>query len=85
MARPVKIEDRDRERECEMDEQEKVHERRERNKEVDRVDKDVSRFELDMLLESVNATTKLVEDLLEMMQDPVKSENPFRVEDHLTC
>ncbi|XP_065030108.1 paired amphipathic helix protein Sin3-like 4 isoform X4 [Musa acuminata AAA Group] len=182
MARPVKIEDRDRERECEMDEQEKVHERRERNKEGDRVDKgalfnsrdgtshkssllsskekynickpiselDLSncqrctpsyrllpknysippashrtelgasvlndvwvsvtsgsedysfkhmrknqyeeslfrceddRFELDMLLESVNATTKLVEDLLEMMQDPVKSENPFRVEDHLT-
>ncbi|URD83876.1 Paired amphipathic helix protein [Musa troglodytarum] len=183
MARPVKIEDRDRERECEMDELEKVHERRERNKEGDRVDKgalfnsrdgtshkssllsnkekynickpiselDLSncqrctpsyrllpknysippashrtelgasvlndvwvsvtsgsedysfkhmrknqyeeslfrceddRFELDMLLESVNATTKLVEDLLEMMQDPVKSENPFRVEDHLTC
>ncbi|URD83882.1 Paired amphipathic helix protein [Musa troglodytarum] len=39
MARPVKIEDRDRERECEMDELEKVHERRERNKEGDRVDK----------------------------------------------
>ncbi|URD83880.1 Paired amphipathic helix protein [Musa troglodytarum] len=129
MARPVKIEDRDRERECEMDELEKVHERRERNKEGDRysippashrtelgasVLNDVwvsvtsgsedysfkhmrknqyeeslfrcedDRFELDMLLESVNATTKLVEDLLEMMQDPVKSENPFRVEDHLT-
>ncbi|XP_064952006.1 paired amphipathic helix protein Sin3-like 3 [Musa acuminata AAA Group] len=42
------------------------------------------RFELDMLLESVNATTKQVEELLEMMQDPVKSENPIHIEDTLT-
>ncbi|XP_064949089.1 paired amphipathic helix protein Sin3-like 4 isoform X1 [Musa acuminata AAA Group] len=41
------------------------------------------RFELDMLLESVNITTKRVEELIEMMQDPVKSENPTRMEDHL--
>ncbi|XP_074557091.1 paired amphipathic helix protein Sin3-like 3 isoform X3 [Curcuma longa] len=39
------------------------------------------RFEMDMLLESVNATTKRVEELLEMMQDPA---NPIRIEDHLT-
>ncbi|WOL03842.1 paired amphipathic helix protein Sin3-like 4 isoform X2 [Canna indica] len=42
------------------------------------------RFELDMLLESVNVTTKRVEELLEMMQDPVKSDNPIHIEDHLT-
>ncbi|XP_074563729.1 paired amphipathic helix protein Sin3-like 4 [Curcuma longa] len=42
------------------------------------------RFEMDMLLESVNTTTKRVEELLEMMQDPVKSENPIHIEDHLT-
>ncbi|WOK93445.1 paired amphipathic helix protein Sin3-like 4 isoform X2 [Canna indica] len=180
MARPVKIEDRDREREREIDEREKNHER-ERNNERERIDKgtlhnfkeggphktlfsnkekynlwkpiselDLSncqrctpsyrllpknypipsashrtelgasvlndvwvsvtsgsedysfkhmrknqyeeslfrceddRFELDMLLESVNATTKRVEELLEIMQDPVKSENPIRIEDHLT-
>ncbi|KAG6520399.1 hypothetical protein ZIOFF_017449 [Zingiber officinale] len=39
------------------------------------------RFEMDMLLESVNATTKRVEELLEMMQDPA---NTIRIEDHLT-
>ncbi|XP_074569740.1 paired amphipathic helix protein Sin3-like 4 isoform X1 [Curcuma longa] len=42
------------------------------------------RFEMDMLLESVNTTTKCVEELLEMMQDPVKPENPVHIEDHLT-
>ncbi|URD90105.1 hypothetical protein MUK42_27419 [Musa troglodytarum] len=42
------------------------------------------RFELDMLLESVNVTTKRVEELLEMMQDPVKSENPIHIEDKLS-
>ncbi|KAJ8465430.1 hypothetical protein OPV22_027982 [Ensete ventricosum] len=42
------------------------------------------RFELDMLLESVNVTTKRVEELLEMMQDPIKSENPIHIEDNLT-
>ncbi|RRT77601.1 hypothetical protein B296_00012975 [Ensete ventricosum] len=44
----------------------------------------VFRFELDMLLESVNVTTKRVEELLEMMQDPIKSENPIHIEDNLT-
>lgn len=44
------------------------------------------RFELDMLLESVNATTKRVEELLEKTQDnTIKSESPFRIEDHFSC
>ena len=38
-----------------------------------------------MLLESVNVTTKRVEELLEMTQDPVKSENLIRIGDHLSC
>ncbi|PKA63860.1 Paired amphipathic helix protein Sin3-like 4 [Apostasia shenzhenica] len=43
------------------------------------------RFELDMLLESVNATTKRVEELLEKMQDSTfKPEAPFQIEDHFT-
>ncbi|XP_078148844.1 paired amphipathic helix protein Sin3-like 3 isoform X2 [Carex rostrata] len=43
------------------------------------------RFELDMLLESVNATTKRVEELLEKMHDnSVKPESPIRIEEHLT-
>ncbi|XP_008782411.3 paired amphipathic helix protein Sin3-like 4 [Phoenix dactylifera] len=43
------------------------------------------RFELDMLLESVNVTTKRVEELLEKIQDnTVKPENPIRIEDHFT-
>lgn len=43
------------------------------------------RFELDMLLESVNATTKRVEELLEKMQDnTIKPESPFRIEDHFS-
>lgn len=43
------------------------------------------RFELDMLLESVNATTKRVEELLEKMHDnSVKPENTIRIEEHLT-
>ncbi|XP_009415815.2 paired amphipathic helix protein Sin3-like 4 isoform X1 [Musa acuminata AAA Group] len=42
------------------------------------------RFELDMLLESVNVTTKRVEELLEMTQDPVKSENLIHIGDHLS-
>ncbi|XP_072965914.1 paired amphipathic helix protein Sin3-like 4 [Typha angustifolia] len=43
------------------------------------------RFELDMLLESVNVTTKRVEELIEKMQDnSVKPESPIRVEDHFT-
>jgi paired amphipathic helix protein Sin3a len=38
-----------------------------------------------MLLESVNATTKRVEELLEKMHDnSVKPENPVRIEEHLT-
>ncbi|KAK1280748.1 Paired amphipathic helix protein Sin3-like 4 [Acorus gramineus] len=44
------------------------------------------RFEMDMLLESVNATTKRVEELLEKMQNStIKVENPFKLEDHFTA
>uniref|UniRef100_A0A1D1YVS6 Paired amphipathic helix protein Sin3-like 3 n=2 Tax=Anthurium amnicola TaxID=1678845 RepID=A0A1D1YVS6_9ARAE len=44
------------------------------------------RFELDMLLESVNVTTRRVEDLLKAMQDnTVKAESQIRIEDHLTA
>ncbi|KAK8956962.1 Paired amphipathic helix protein Sin3-like 4 [Platanthera zijinensis] len=43
------------------------------------------RFELDMLLESVNAATKRVEELLEKMEDnTIKPDSPFRIEDHFT-
>lgn len=43
------------------------------------------RFELDMLLESVNVTTKRVEELIEKMQDnTIKPESPIRIEDHFT-
>ncbi|AQK89858.1 Paired amphipathic helix protein Sin3-like 3 [Zea mays] len=43
------------------------------------------RFELDMLLESVNAATKRVEELIEKMQDnSVKPESPIRMDEHLT-
>lgn len=42
-----------------------------------------TRFELDMLLESVNTTTKRVEDLLKAMQDDlIKQESQIRLEDH---
>ncbi|XP_022999276.1 paired amphipathic helix protein Sin3-like 3 isoform X1 [Cucurbita maxima] len=40
------------------------------------------RFELDMLLESVNVTSKRVEDLLEKIN---LSDNPVHIEDHLTA
>ncbi|KAK8913605.1 Paired amphipathic helix protein Sin3-like 4 [Platanthera zijinensis] len=43
------------------------------------------RFELDMLLESVNATTKRVEEMLEKIQDnTIKPESPFRIEEHFS-
>lgn len=43
------------------------------------------RFELDMLLESVNAATKRVEELIEKMQDnSVKPDSPIRIDEHLT-
>ncbi|XP_047053944.1 paired amphipathic helix protein Sin3-like 4 [Lolium rigidum] len=43
------------------------------------------RFELDMLLESVNAATKRVEELIEKMQDnSLKPESPIRMDEHLT-
>uniref|UniRef100_A0ACD6AMR1 Uncharacterized protein n=1 Tax=Avena sativa TaxID=4498 RepID=A0ACD6AMR1_AVESA len=43
------------------------------------------RFELDMLLESVNAATKRVEELIEKMQDnSLKPESPIRIDEHLT-
>lgn len=44
------------------------------------------RFELDMLLESVNVTTKRVEELLEKINNnTVKTDGPIRVEDHFTA
>lgn len=43
------------------------------------------RFELDMLLESVNVTTKRVEELLEKINNnTIKTDGPIRVEDHFT-
>lgn len=43
------------------------------------------RFELDMLLESVNATTKCVEELLDSMNAHTsKTDSSFHIEDHLT-
>ncbi|XP_050947130.1 paired amphipathic helix protein Sin3-like 4 isoform X3 [Cucumis melo] len=44
------------------------------------------RFELDMLLESVNVTTKRVEELLEKINNNViKADCPITIEDHLTA
>ncbi|GMJ13159.1 SIN3-like 4 [Hibiscus trionum] len=44
------------------------------------------RFELDMLLESVNATTKRVEELLEKINSNIiKIDNPIRIEEHLSA
>ncbi|KAL0385641.1 UNVERIFIED_CONTAM: Paired amphipathic helix protein Sin3-like 3 [Sesamum radiatum] len=44
------------------------------------------RFELDMLLESVNATAKRVEELLDSMNAHTnKTDSPFCIEDHLTA
>ncbi|XP_021604424.1 paired amphipathic helix protein Sin3-like 4 isoform X3 [Manihot esculenta] len=44
------------------------------------------RFELDMLLESVNVTTKRVEELLEKINNnSIKTDSPIRIEDHLTA
>lgn len=44
------------------------------------------RFELDMLLESVNATTKRVEDLLEKInENTIKADNPIRIDDHFSA
>ncbi|CAH8253403.1 unnamed protein product [Arabidopsis lyrata] len=44
------------------------------------------RFELDMLLESVNSTTKHVEELLaKINSNELKTNSPIRVEDHLTA
>ncbi|XP_010683342.2 paired amphipathic helix protein Sin3-like 3 isoform X2 [Beta vulgaris subsp. vulgaris] len=43
------------------------------------------RFELDMLLESVNVTIKRVEDLLDKINSNIiKTEIPIRIEDHFT-
>lgn len=43
------------------------------------------RFELDMLLETLNATIRRVEELIELMQhNTIKQEHPIRFEDHLT-
>ncbi|KAK4598272.1 hypothetical protein RGQ29_015659 [Quercus rubra] len=44
------------------------------------------RFELDMLLESVNVTTKRVEELLEKINNnTIKTESPIRIEEHFTA
>ncbi|WCJ21740.1 Paired amphipathic helix protein Sin3-like 4 [Euphorbia peplus] len=44
------------------------------------------RFELDMLLESVNVTTKRVEEMLEKINNNIiKTETPIRIDDHLTA
>ncbi|XWS63595.1 hypothetical protein CRYUN_Cryun06bG0114100 [Craigia yunnanensis] len=44
------------------------------------------RFELDMLLESVNVTTKRVEELLEKINNNTfKIDSPIRIEDHFTA
>ncbi|XP_031386160.1 paired amphipathic helix protein Sin3-like 4 isoform X2 [Punica granatum] len=44
------------------------------------------RFELDMLLESVNVATKRVEELLEKINnDTIKTESPIHIEEHLTA
>lgn len=43
------------------------------------------RFELDMLLESVNVTTKRVEELLDKISNnTIKPDSPIRIEDHFT-
>lgn len=43
------------------------------------------RFELDMLLESVNVTTKRVEELLEKINNnTIKMDSPIRIEEHFT-
>ncbi|XVE84974.1 hypothetical protein DITRI_Ditri17bG0054700 [Diplodiscus trichospermus] len=44
------------------------------------------RFELDMLLESVNVTTKQVEELLEKINNnKIKLDSPIRIEEHFTA
>ncbi|XVF02345.1 hypothetical protein REPUB_Repub04eG0167600 [Reevesia pubescens] len=44
------------------------------------------RFELDMLLESVNITTKRVEELLEKINNnTIKIDSPIRIEEHFTA
>ncbi|KAA8529502.1 hypothetical protein F0562_033699 [Nyssa sinensis] len=44
------------------------------------------RFELDMLLESVNVTTKRVEELLDKINDnTIKADSPICIEDHFTA
>ena len=43
------------------------------------------RFELDMLLESVNVTTKRVEELLDKINNnSIKTESTIRIEEHFT-
>lgn len=43
------------------------------------------RFELEMLLESVNAAIKRVEDLLEKINNNIiKGDGPIRIDEHLT-
>lgn len=43
------------------------------------------RFELDMLVESVSATTTRVEELLEVIsKNQIKGDSPICIEEHLT-
>lgn len=43
------------------------------------------RFELDMLLESVNAAIKRVEELVEKMDKSLKPDSSIHIDEHLTC
>ncbi|XP_052172733.1 paired amphipathic helix protein Sin3-like 3 isoform X2 [Diospyros lotus] len=44
------------------------------------------RFEMDILLESVNATSRRVEELLDKIDDnTIRADSPIRIEDHLTA
>ncbi|CAN6331721.1 unnamed protein product, partial [Urochloa humidicola] len=43
------------------------------------------RFELDMLLESVNAAIRRVEELIEKMDKSLKPDSSIHIDEHLTC
>jgi hypothetical protein len=43
------------------------------------------RFELDILLESVNSTIKRVEELVEKMDKSLKPDSSIHIDEHLTC
>ncbi|PNY06005.1 paired amphipathic helix protein SIN3 4-like [Trifolium pratense] len=55
-------------------------------KEIEAASKKLYWFELDMLLESVNVTTKRVEELLEKVNNNlIRRDSPIRIEEHLTA